>query len=131
MRILEKFRNIDVLVISLTVGWLILLRGFLWNPTYSSWELLGGYAVIFLTLILLALVPMYWLGFRRSYVLGSITAAGALVFWTLSAFKFGFNLTDYITMGFFFGSLVVSLRYYMVKTKTVRGKGPMDLPLFG
>ena len=130
-RRLVKFRNLDVVVVALTVGWLIFLRSFLWNPAYSSWEPLGGYGLIFVAAILLALVPMYWLGFRRSYVVGSITAAGALVFWTLLGFKFGFKLTDYITMGFIFGSLVVSLRYYIVKTKTVRGKGPMDLPLFG
>jgi len=128
---LVKFRNLDVLVVSLTVGWLIILRGFLWNPTYSSWGSLGGYAVIFVAVFLLVLVPMYWLGFRRSYVLGSLTTAGALLYWSMSAFKFGIALTDYITMGFFFGSLVISLKYYMLKAKTVRGKGPMDLPLFG
>ncbi|MCZ6725154.1 MAG: hypothetical protein O6846_02865, partial [Thaumarchaeota archaeon] len=95
-----KFRNLDVVVVALTVGWLIILRGFLWNPTYSSWGSLGGYAVIFVAVILLVLVPMYWLGFRRSYVLGSVTTAVALLYWSMSAFKFGITLTDYITIGF-------------------------------
>lgn len=126
-----KLRNVDVIVITLTVGWLILLRGFMWNPAYSSWGFLGGYVTLFVTAILLVLIPMYWLDFRRSYVIGSLTAAGALIFWTLSAFNFGIALTDYITIGLLFGSLAVSLKYYKMKTKMVRGKGPMDLPLFG